>query len=237
MIAMLCNVSVTGVPNTYSGYFLRITPEGITKCPDTVGVNLLDSADHTGRKGGAYSRHTAFALDSPMYPRPWPCKVTGSVVLFLLASVLYIGGLCPTIYWYDSPEFVTTAHTLGISHPAGSPTYSLFAKLVTFFPLGSVALRVNAFSALVGACSIALLFSLLYELLGTSSAWIRGTAAARWGAVSPGLRVVLAFCRSCRSLYAAELLSDTPLALAAQGPQRTPSGNGALTGYLLFCMA
>jgi len=30
-------VSVTGVPNTYSGYFLRITPEGITKCPDTVG--------------------------------------------------------------------------------------------------------------------------------------------------------------------------------------------------------
>ena len=30
-------VSVIGVPITYSGYFLRITPEGITKCPDTVG--------------------------------------------------------------------------------------------------------------------------------------------------------------------------------------------------------
>jgi type IV pilus assembly protein PilA len=30
-------LSVTGVPNTYSGYFLRITPEGITRCPDTVG--------------------------------------------------------------------------------------------------------------------------------------------------------------------------------------------------------
>jgi Tfp pilus assembly protein PilF len=113
-----------------------------------------------------------------MYPRLWPCKIAGSVLLFLLASVLYINGLCPTMYWNDSPEFVTTAHTLGISHPAGSPTYSLFAKLVTFLPIGSVALRVNAFSALVGACSIALLFSLLYELLSTSSAWIRGTAAA-----------------------------------------------------------
>jgi len=85
-----------------------------------------------------------------MYPRLWPCKIAGSVLLFLLASVLYINGLCPTMYWNDSPEFVTTAHTLGISHPAGSPTYSLFAKLVTFLPIGSVALRVNAFSALVG---------------------------------------------------------------------------------------
>jgi prepilin-type N-terminal cleavage/methylation domain-containing protein len=30
-------LSVTGVPATYTGYFLRITPEGITRCPDTVG--------------------------------------------------------------------------------------------------------------------------------------------------------------------------------------------------------
>ena len=30
-------VSVTGVPTTMGGYFLRVTPEGITKCPDTVG--------------------------------------------------------------------------------------------------------------------------------------------------------------------------------------------------------
>jgi len=31
-------VSVTGVPNTFAGYFLRITPEGITKCPDPNGT-------------------------------------------------------------------------------------------------------------------------------------------------------------------------------------------------------
>jgi len=30
-------VSVMGVPTTMGGYFLRITPGGITKCPDTVG--------------------------------------------------------------------------------------------------------------------------------------------------------------------------------------------------------
>ena len=30
-------LSVTGVPTSYTGHFLRITPEGITRCPDTVG--------------------------------------------------------------------------------------------------------------------------------------------------------------------------------------------------------
>ena len=30
-------LSVTGVPTTVSGYFVRITPDGITRCPDTVG--------------------------------------------------------------------------------------------------------------------------------------------------------------------------------------------------------
>jgi Tfp pilus assembly protein PilF len=82
------------------------------------------------------------------------------------------------MYWFDSPEFITTAHTLGISHPAGSPTYSLFAKLATFIPLGSVALRVNAFSTFLGALSIALFFTLLYELLENSSAQIRWSVAA-----------------------------------------------------------
>src|SRR5258706_10649486 len=88
------------------------------------------------------------SLDGMSYHHLCPSKATGSAILFLLASVLYIDGLCPTIYWFDSPEFVTTAHTLGISHPAGSPTYSLVAKLATYIPLGSVALRVNAFCAL-----------------------------------------------------------------------------------------
>src|SRR5438552_16323077 len=112
-----------------------------------------------------------------MHNHLWPSKATGSVVLFLLASVLYIDGLCPTMYCFDSPEFITTAHTLGIRHPAGSPTYSLFAKLATFIPLGSVALRVTAFCTFVAAFSIALLFSLLYDLLEGSSAWIRWSPA------------------------------------------------------------
>jgi tetratricopeptide (TPR) repeat protein len=100
-------------------------------------------------------------------------KKTCTYGLFLLASVLYIGGVSPTIAWRDSAEFIPVVHTLGISHPAGSPTYILLTKPMTFLPIGSIALRVNMFSALLGALSIALLFALLCDLLGEAPSWSR----------------------------------------------------------------
>src|SRR5215813_3898218 len=125
-----------------------------------------------------------------MNERLLPSKRTTAYGLFVLASALYIWGLAPTIYWRDSPEFVTAVHLLGISHPAGSPTYSLFAKPLTFLPIGSIALRVNLFSALCGALTISLLFSLLYELLTESPPLVRLCAAlsgALWLLVSESL--------------------------------------------------
>src|SRR5712691_5161433 len=112
-----------------------------------------------------------------MHDRLWHGKSLAAYVLFLLASALYIWGLAPTIYWRDSPEFVTAVHLLGISHPAGSPTYALLAKPLTFLPLGSIALRVNLFSTLCGALVISLLFALLYELFTESPPWARFGAA------------------------------------------------------------
>jgi len=62
--------------------------------------------------------------------------------------------IAPTIFHQDSPEFVNTAFTLGISHPAGFPIYNLLAKAVTFFPLGSIAFKVNLFSTVAACLSI-----------------------------------------------------------------------------------
>ena len=47
---------------------------------------------------------------------------------------------------------------LGISHPAGFPTYNLFAKAWTFLPLGSVAFRINLLSALWGCLGLVCLY-------------------------------------------------------------------------------
>ncbi len=104
-------------------------------------------------------------------------KTIGMVGLFLFAFVLYGWGISPTIAWNDSPEFVTIAHTLDISHPSGSPTYTLLTKLVTFVPIGSLAVRVNMFSACISAISISLLFSLLYDILETSAPSVRCSSA------------------------------------------------------------
>lgn len=68
-------------------------------------------------------------------------------------------------------------HVLGITHPAGSPTYTLLAKLLTFLPVGNIALRVNLFSALCGGFAVSLLFSVLYDLLAESPPRLRLCAA------------------------------------------------------------
>lgn len=118
-----------------------------------------------------------WASDGGMNDRLWDDKSLGAYGLFTLACVVYIWGLAPTISWRDSPEFVAVVHTLGISHPAGSPAYALLAKPMTFLPVGSIALRVNLFSALFGACTVALLFSLLYDVLGEAPRPVRFCAS------------------------------------------------------------
>jgi hypothetical protein len=57
-------------------------------------------------------------------------------------------------YWLDAGEFVAAAANLGIAHPPGHPLHSLLGKLATLVPLGSIAARVAALSALMaGAAS------------------------------------------------------------------------------------
>jgi hypothetical protein len=112
-----------------------------------------------------------------MYDRLPPPRTLGAIGLFAVATALYIWGLSPTIAWRDASEFTTIAHTLDIGHPAGSPTYSLLAKITALLPIGSIAQRVNFFSALIAAGAISLLFALLYELLSASTQWMRWSAA------------------------------------------------------------
>lgn len=73
----------------------------------------------------------------------------------MVAFILYWSTLCPTVFWYDSAEFVTAVHTLGIPHPPGYPLYTLVAHPMTWLP-GDPARAINAFSALCGAITIGL---------------------------------------------------------------------------------
>jgi len=54
---------------------------------------------------------------------------------------------------------------LGISHPAGFPAYNLIAKAITFLPLGSIAFRVNLFSALLACMTLVVLYLSAIEII------------------------------------------------------------------------
>ncbi len=77
--------------------------------------------------------------------------------LILFVWTWYLVTIAPSVLFFDSPEFINTAFTLGISHPAGFPLYNMLAKNFTLFPLGSIPFRVNLFSAVVSMLALGLL--------------------------------------------------------------------------------
>ena len=91
--------------------------------------------------------------ENPAYSRNIPVAC-----LLVLAWFVYLSTLSPTVFYRDTPEFVNTAFSLGISHPAGFPIYNLMAKAVTFFPMGSIPFKVNLFSSLMACLALLALY-------------------------------------------------------------------------------
>ena len=91
--------------------------------------------------------------ENPPYSRNIPI-----LCLSALAWFIYLSTLSPTVFYRDTPEFVSTAFSLGISHPAGFPIYNLMAKAVTFFPMGSIPFKVNLFSSLMACLALWVLY-------------------------------------------------------------------------------
>jgi hypothetical protein len=80
------------------------------------------------------------------------------VLCFAFSLGLYVYTLAPTVTFVDSGELATAVTTRGVSHPSGSPLYLLLASLAAAIPIGTTIVRLNAFSALCAALSVALLF-------------------------------------------------------------------------------
>lgn len=80
--------------------------------------------------------------------RAWAAPLLTAAV----ASIVYGVTVAPDLTWahygIDGGELVTAVYTLGVPHPPGYPTYILLGKLFSLIPLGSIAFRLNLFSAL-----------------------------------------------------------------------------------------
>jgi len=110
--------------------------------------------------------------------------------------ILYAATLAPTTAFWDTSEYIATAHILGIPHPPGNPLFVLLARawelLLTPFGL-SVAVRINLFSAFMSAGAAFFWFLLVHRVLAYftpsemvrrvgafAAVWVSGTAFTVW---------------------------------------------------------
>lgn len=80
-------------------------------------------------------------------------RVVGAVV-FLITLVLYMKTMAPTTSFWDTGEFITSSHILGVPHPPGSPLYVLLGRIFSMVPIAEVAARVVFMSVLASAIAV-----------------------------------------------------------------------------------
>lgn len=80
---------------------------------------------------------------------------------------LFILTLSPGLLPADAGEFQVVAAEWGVAHPPGYPLYTLLAGFTAHLvPLGTMAWRVNLFSALVGAATVSVVASMVQRETG-----------------------------------------------------------------------
>ena len=87
----------------------------------------------------------------------------------LAVGALYALTLAPGTAFWDTSEYIATAHILGIPHQPGNPLFVVLARtweiLLGAFGL-STAVRINLFSALMGALAHGCWFLVVHHILG-----------------------------------------------------------------------
>jgi hypothetical protein len=112
--------------------------------------------------------HRAAAVVAPEAgagPRP---PYAWAALCGLAVFALYVLTLAPTTAFWDTSEYIATGWILGIPHPPGNPLFVVLARAWSLLlePTGlSVAVRVNLFSAFMGASAHALWFLVIHHVL------------------------------------------------------------------------
>lgn len=91
-----------------------------------------------------------------------------AIAIALLTATLFVATLRPDVGGTeDSPKFQFLGQVLGTAHTPGYPLYTIATYLFTRPPFGTLAYRVNLFSAVCGVFSCVLIF-LIARRLGVS---------------------------------------------------------------------
>src|SRR5690606_7179950 len=86
----------------------------------------------------------------------------------LAVWMLYVVTRAPASWFGGTSEYIATAHILGIPHPPGDPLFVVLARAweLLLAPTGrAVAVRINLFSATMGAVAHGLWFLVAHRIL------------------------------------------------------------------------
>jgi len=89
---------------------------------------------------------------------PW------ALVTFSLATAVYLLTLSHDVGAFDVAEFQTIPHLFGVAHPTGYPLFTILGGLWSHIPFGSVAVRMNLFSAVLFGASASVACKVLTRL-------------------------------------------------------------------------
>ncbi len=101
--------------------------------------------------------------------KPDPATL-GALAAGLGAFTLYVLTLAPSTAFWDTSEYIATAHIVGIPHPPGNPLFVFVGKVWSLLlaPTGlSVAVRINLLAATTSAIGTAFFYLVAHRLLST----------------------------------------------------------------------
>ncbi|MEW6201926.1 MAG: DUF2723 domain-containing protein [bacterium] len=93
----------------------------------------------------------------------WLFPLTPTAI-FLFLFALYLSTTAPKFLFDDNPEFIASAHILGVTHPPGYPLFSLAGKLFTFLIPGEISFSINASSAFFASLALLVFYFLALQL-------------------------------------------------------------------------
>ncbi len=80
-------------------------------------------------------------------------------ISFLIAAVVYLSTIEPTVSFWDCGEFITTSYKFEVGHPPGAPFFMIVGRVFTLFGgPGDAARLINSLSGLASAFTIMFLF-------------------------------------------------------------------------------
>ena len=89
-----------------------------------------------------------------------------AAALFVLAEVIYLMTMAPTLSFWDCGEFIATAYTLGVPHPPGAPFFLLVGRLFSMVPFfEDIGARVNLLSTLSASATVMLTYLVIVRLI------------------------------------------------------------------------